>query len=213
MNEHVDSQALRTTVNALLEESTRARRPPPRGAVEDALQRLRALFELDVVFVAEFTEGQRVFRFVERVAGATPVHPGMGGALELSLCQRVVDGRLPGFVHDVSALGPDVDLPPLPIRIGTHLSTPVVMDDGQVFGTLCGFTAVPNPSLHAEDLDTLRECARLVARKLEHARADGLVEPPARWAADPMAIYDSPVWNLRGAWALGDEGRRAWLDS
>lgn len=213
MTQRFDPGELGTAIDALLEGGARTGAAPPAGAVEDMLQALRESLGLDVVFVSEFTDGQRVFRFVDRAAGAAPVLPGSAHPLALSLCQRVVDGRLPGFIADVAALAPDTDLPPLPVRVGTHLSTPIVLDDGRVFGTLCGFSSTPHPARQAEDLDVLRRCARLVARKLEHARASGVCEPPAHWAADPQATYRSNVWRLRGAWALAADGQRAWLDA
>ena len=183
------------------------------GAVEEVLHGLREQLDLDVAFVAEFAEGRRVFRFVDRNPDAPPVQSGTWHDLEASFCLRVVDGRLPEYIPDVGALGPEVDLPPVPFPIGTHLGTPVVLHDGSTYGTLCGFSLDAKPLLSDADLGLLRHCARLVARKIDAARAHGLDDPPpSRIAASP-APYESKVWLLRGAWQLGAETRRAWLDS
>ena len=43
-----------------------------------------------------------------------------------------------------------------PVPIGTYLSTPIVLDDGQVYGTLCCFSFGINPSVTWQDVKTLR---------------------------------------------------------
>ncbi len=141
--------------------------------VTAVLQMLRSELNMDVVFVSEFVDGQRVFRFVE---GTPPDHLGVqvgdAAPLEDSYCQRVVQGRMPEIVHDASAVAESLDLPKTPIRVGAHMSTPVVLADGRVYGTLCCFSNAPNMNLHAEDLKRLRQCAQLVARRVgatEHA--------------------------------------------
>lgn len=182
------------------------------GTVERVLHGLRERLGLDMVFVAEFTEGERVFRFVDRVPAVPPIEPGQSNELEESFCLRVADGRLPEFIADVAALGPDVDLPPVPFPIGTHLSTPVVLKDGSRFGTLCCFSLEPNPRVREDDLALLRQCARLVARKLDLALAAGLRDPPPSRLRAPDAAYASPIWSLGRQWELSADSRNAWLD-
>jgi len=183
------------------------------GAVEEALHALRASLTLDVVFVAEFIEGQRVFRFVDGTPGAPAIEPGTGHDLEATFCQRVVDGRMPEFIPDVSKLGADVDVPPVPIRIGTHISTPVVLQDGSIFGTLCCFSTEPVPRVQQQDMATLKECAKLVALKLDQALAKGIRDPSPTQIRASRAAYASPVWRLRGAWNLNASSQRSWLES
>lgn len=202
-----DHRDLQAAVAQLLAAGT----GPAEGAVEAVLHALRERLALDVVFVAEFTGGRRVFRFVDRAPGALPVQPGASHELELSFCQRVVDGRLPELVPDVAALGPEVDLPPMPVRIGAHLGTPVVLGNGRIFGTLCCFSTAPRPDIDAQDLQALHDCARLVARKLEAAEAQGRIDPPLDSAHESPAVYRSEVWNLHGGWSLNLAAQRAWL--
>ena len=183
------------------------------GAVEEVLHGLRQRLGLDVVFVAEFAEGERVFRFVDRAPHVPPIEPGMSHPLEASFCVRIADGRLPEFIPDVARLGPEVDLPPVPFPIGTHLGTPVLLKDGSRFGTLCCFSLTPNAQVREEDLGVLRHCASLVAHKLGLARAAGLRDPmPSRLQAQ-AASYASPIWNLGRQWELTADSRNAWLDA
>lgn len=141
------------------------------GAVEEVLSRLRERLQLDVIFVCEFIDGRRVFRFVDGITGAPA--PGDEEPLEATYCKRVVDGRLPGLIADAGGFAPIEERPPTAARIGAHLSTPVVLKDGSIYGTLCCYSAEPKAALRERDLLILRQCARLVARKLEITRPDG----------------------------------------
>ena len=113
-----------------------------------------------------FLDGERVFRFVD---GESEIEVKVGDAapLEQSYCQRIVEGRAPELMTDASAVAARYQLPATPIPIGAHLSAPVVLSDGRIFGTVCCFSAHPNPGLQGEDLSRLKGCARLVARKVE----------------------------------------------
>jgi len=160
-------------------------------SVSQVLRLLREQMKMDVVFVSEFVAGRRVFRFVD-AAGAAPIGVGDSSPLEESWCKYVVDGRLPELVHDAAQVPASVGLPATTIRVGAHLSTPIVMGDGHAFGTLCCFSAAPNEALRLRDLMTLRHCAQLVARKLEAVRGrqqqamqDTEIMAPD-WALEPI---------------------------
>ncbi|MET0333356.1 MAG: GAF domain-containing protein [Rhizobacter sp.] len=149
-------------------------------AVPEVLQSLRVKLGMDVVFVSEFVDGERVFRFVDRSGTAPPFATGDSGPLEESYCQRVVDGRMPGLVADAAKLP---GLPTPPFRVGAHLSTPIVMGDGHTYGTLCCFSQAANDQLRQRDLETLRMCAQLVARKLGAAEER---KTTADWTLQPL---------------------------
>lgn len=137
------------------------------GSVEQVLRALREQMNLDVVFVAEIVDGQRVVRFVDSSSAMAPFRAGESCPVEETFCQRIVDGRLPELVHDIAAVSAELALPTAPFRVGAHLSTQIVLQDGRSYGTLCCFSASPNPALNDKDLRTLRQCAVLVARKLD----------------------------------------------
>lgn len=161
-------------------------------SVTEVLRTLRDRLKMDVVFVSEFVDGQRVFRFVE--GENAPMAPGDGNPLEESWCRQVVDGRLPELVHDASAIARDVGLPRTDIPIGAHLSTPIVLPDGSVYGTLCCYSAAPNPALRKRDLDNLRNCAILVARKVNAALKANRAAAEVDWSLEPIS---AERWKLK----------------
>ena len=145
------------------------------SAVTEMLQLLRQRLAMDVVFVSEFVDGQRVFRYVDlpgRTSKNTPLIPlGHSDPLEQTWCQRVVDGRLPQFITDSNKLPDRAKLPAVPFPIGSYLSAPILLNNGQVYGTLCCLSFSPNEHIQERDLKNLQSVATLVARKIEKSRA------------------------------------------
>lgn len=142
-------------------DSADAELPP---AVPEVLQLIRAKLNMDVAFVSEFTGGQRAFRAVDSAPGFTPrLEAGMSGPLEESWCQRVVEGRLPEAMRDAAPYVASGQAPDPGFPIGTHLSTPVRLADGSVYGTLCCFSRGVRAKA---DADLLRRTADLLAARL-----------------------------------------------
>ena len=184
---------LTVVISELLVATAESSDPLLDDTVSEMLHAMRVRMQMDVVFVSEFIDGRRMFRHVDAAEGAPDIQPGGSSPAEESVCQRVVEGRVPELVRHLSAMPPE-QLPELPFAIGAHLSTPIVLEDKSVYGTLCCFSAAPRPDLVQADLDKLRVCATLVARKIQLSRAKGLQEPPPDWQLEPMATYESPVW-------------------
>jgi GAF domain-containing protein len=138
-------------------------------ALTRLLHKVREALHMDVVFVSEFTHGRRVFRHVDAAPGE-PDHVTVGGSdpLEESFCLRVVDGRLPRAIRNARANPKAAHLPATQqIGIGAHLSVPVVLRDGRVYGTLCCFSHRSQPGLGDREVEALQSVARLVAVTIE----------------------------------------------
>lgn len=154
-------------------------------AITDVLKTLRDRMKMDVVFCSEFVDGRRVFRQVATSGARPSVSVGGSDELEQSWCQRVVDGRLPRYMADARA-NPVANalMPALPFSIGTYISTPIVLKNGEVYGTLCSFSFSPQDNPNPEDLKTLEMTAKLTAMRL-----DGRNVMPAP--------QDIPAWELK----------------
>lgn len=139
-------------------------------AVPEVLRLLRDKMKMDVVFVSEFTDGQRVFRHVAQDPHNPLLTEDTGGPLEESWCQRVVDGRLPEFIPDTQPLFAAGKLSVPPIPIGTHMSTPIILENGDVYGTLCCFSHQVNGGVNEDDMRKLRYSAQLTAQKIDRTR-------------------------------------------
>jgi GAF domain-containing protein len=147
--------------------------------VPEVLRLLRDRMNMDVVFVSEFTNGRRVFRQVESKPGKAVIQAGDSDPLEDSWCQHVVDGRLPEYIADTAQHPHAAELArQTEIPIGTHISTPVVLRNGEVYGTLCAFSFTPHEHPNPEDLRKLQYVAKLTAQKLEQQRREEQNRPP-----------------------------------
>ena len=184
---------LSVTISELLVATADSSDPLLDDSVTELLHAMRVRMAMDVVFVSEFIDGRRMFRHVDAAPGAPQIEAGSSNPAEESVWQRVVQGRVPELVHHLSE-HPKDDMPELPFRIGAHLSTPIVLKDKRVYGTLCCFSAAPRPDLVQGDLDKLRLCATLVARKVDLGVARGVRESGPDWALEPQGRYESPLW-------------------
>lgn len=140
--------------------------------LRDLLHNLRVLLDMDIAFVAEFVDNRKIYREIDLADGSkTNVQPGASAPLETTLCQRVVDGRLPRIARDARLMPEMADLAAATaLDIGSYLSTPVVMRDGTVYGTLCCISHQPRSALGTRQLDSLRYVAAIVAAELEKRR-------------------------------------------
>jgi diguanylate cyclase (GGDEF)-like protein/PAS domain S-box-containing protein len=137
--------------------------------LNDAVAVIRTHLGMDVAFISEFTGGYRMFRHVDAADPNPPLHVDQGDPLADSYCQRVVDGRLPELILDAFDYPAAMELPAtrlLPVR--GHLSVPITLPDGRVYGTLCCFSYTPDTTLNARDLNLMRVFADLAARHIEY---------------------------------------------
>jgi hypothetical protein len=133
------------------------------------LELIREQLKLDVMFVSEFADGRRVFRHVATAPDKAIIRPGDSHAMEDSICVQVIDGRVPKMVRDLRVLRTRQSLPDVTRPIGAHISVPVRMPDGSIFGTLCGFAIERSVDLSERDLRRMEVAAQATARLLAQA--------------------------------------------
>lgn len=144
--------------------------PTPEDDIPNILHAVRTHLGMQVGFVSRFHCGQRYFLHVSADHNA-PIQEGMGDPLEESYCQRIVDGRLPQLMTDArlhpesAAMAVTHELP-----VGAHLSVPLVLQDGEIYGTFCCFSHHAEPNLNNRDLQVLRAFAELARDRIEHQR-------------------------------------------
>lgn len=137
------------------------------------LQQVRERARMDVVFVSQFLDGQRVIRHVaaDPRDGRAPTE-GDADPLEATYCQRIVERRLADGLPDALA-DPEAARLALTGRLDVraHVAAPVVTGNGRVYGTVCAYAHQPRANVD-EALAVVRTVARVLARALEQADAD-----------------------------------------
>jgi EAL domain-containing protein (putative c-di-GMP-specific phosphodiesterase class I) len=181
------------------------------GGIETILQAVRTHLGMDVAFVAEFRARDRVFRHVD-AQGATPVKSGDAVPLERGYCQRVVDGRLPQLIVDAQNLPEAAALPETQaIPIGSHLSVPIQLRDGRVYGTFCCFSFLADLSLTNRDLQMMKAFADVLADQIERDRRQAQEQTEQRKRiieameqGQPTIVYQ-PIYDLNTQGLVGVE--------
>jgi GAF domain-containing protein len=141
---------------------------PLDDSITAVLRLVREHLAMDVVFVAHYAGDLNVFTYADSgTAGVEIV--GVSQAQTESFCQRVLDGRLPRVMPDVLELRQIYDAPAAPVPIGAYMATPVHLQDGSLYGTLCCFSFEPSPDLNERHYRRLKIAAQLTARLIEAA--------------------------------------------
>lgn len=171
--------------------------------IEKMLQAIRKYLGMDVAFLSEFAEGRRLFRYVDSADPKSPVQVGGSDPLEESYCQRVVDGRLPQLMQDASEFAAARELPVTrELPVGAHLSVPIKLKDGQVFGTFCCFSYEPDRSLNRRDLSMMKVfadfAADLVEEDLETYKENSAARERinAVLSGDVLSMFYQPIYRL-----------------
>ena len=154
--------------------------------VDRMLNAVRIHLGMDVAFVSEFRAHERVFTNVD-AADRTPIRAGDVAPLSEGYCQRVVEGSLPELINDAHALPAAAALPETSaIPIGAHVSVPIHLSDGSIYGTFCCFSFLPDMSLTDRDLQIMKAFAELLA-----AQIDQDVMSHRRWNEQYSRIWDA----------------------
>lgn len=184
------------------------------------LAAIRRQFEMDVAFISEFRQGDRIFRFVDTEDQSCPVEVDGSDPLESTFCARIVDGTLPELIHDAAQhpVAREI-LATAGVPVGAHLSVPIRFADGRIYGTLCCFRYTPDRSLGPESVRMLRALASFVAIVLEDAEAtrgeSAAVQARTRDLIDAggVDVVYQPIFDLRSERAIGVEALARFPDA
>ena len=140
------------------------------GGVQTLLHAVSAHLGMDVAFVSELIGRDRYFRNVDAKPSARPSPLAVGDSMPLSdgYCLRVVQGTLPELIPDTADVPAAMALPDTTqLPIGAHLSVPIRLSDGHVYGTFCCFSYRADRTLTERDLGFMRAFAEVTAYQIE----------------------------------------------
>lgn len=180
--------------------------------IQSLLRQARRNLGLDVAFVSELNEYERVFRYVDTDSALSPVKVGGSDPADESYCRYVVDGKLPELLSDPSQhpvtaqMAATWELP-----VGTHVSIPIVLSDGTAYGTLCCFSFTLVDSVAESHVAALRIIAGIVADSLDALEADRREREQRRRRLEALVQDDElltvyqPIVRLDGGELVGVE--------
>src|SRR5262245_20882665 len=181
------------------------------AGISHVLRIIRRQLGMDVAFVSRFRGYDRVFEHVD-ADGDAPIQVGQAIPLHEGYCLKVVRGELPQLIPDTSAVPAAMAIPATQaIPIGSHLSVPIQLEHGEVYGTLCCFSHRSNFDLGDRDLGMLRAFAEVIAHRVDEDLAvsrDKARATEAIWAViasgAPRIVYQ-PIYELGAQTLVGVE--------
>src|SRR5215210_295801 len=145
-----------------------AERLPSGGILERAAATAREMRDMDMAFISETRAGTQDYVCVAGDAGSFGIGPGGSIPLTGSYCRLMLEGRLDNVVRDTSREPLVAQLPATAdARIGAYIGVPIVLSDGETYGTFCCLNHEPVPELRDRDVRFLKVLAQLVADQLE----------------------------------------------
>lgn len=181
-------------------------------AIQCLLRQVRRNLGLEIAFVSQLRDGERVFRYVDTDLVASPVKAGEAGPAEDSYCRYVVDGDIPQLLYDpgrhpvTAQMSATWELP-----VGTHVSVPITLSDGTVYGTLCCFSLELVGQVTESHVAALRVVAGVFGDYLEAIEADRREEEQQRRDLEALVHGDEfltvyqPIVHLDSGESIGVE--------
>lgn len=166
------------------------------------LRVLREIYDMDVAFISRLSQGMRSFDEVDQAHdfSVKGIEKGAAEPIESSYCLRVLRKEIPNLIPD-ARLEPGVQdlIATFSIPVGAHISVPIKLADGMVFGMLCAFSRRSDYSLSHRDLAMFELCADLLARDISAAPDAGAgMEAPLTSAISEGRFYSvlQPICDL-----------------
>jgi EAL domain-containing protein (putative c-di-GMP-specific phosphodiesterase class I) len=181
-------------------------------AIDRLLGTARRHLGLEMAFVSRYVEdGQRELTHISSDL-ALPMGPGFREPREDSYCWHILHGRLPELIQDpadfplTQSLAITAFLP-----VGCHVSTPLRLSDGTVWGSFGAIGRTPDRSLTSRDVAILRSFAGLASERIESALEAGIVREQARVRVEAMldghavTMFQQPIHALDTGKPVGVE--------
>ena len=131
------------------------------------LRAIRNHLGMDVAFASRATASEIVIEHADMVENG-PFKVGDAFPIEDGYCKRIIDGRIPHLITDTSKVEEVAELEcTRSIPVGAHMSVPLRLRDGRVYGTFCCFSFNPDRSLNQRDLQMLGAFAELAAGQID----------------------------------------------
>ncbi|MFI7587720.1 EAL domain-containing protein [Spongisporangium articulatum] len=174
--------------------------------VAELLRTARRALGLSLAFLSRLDEQHQHIQVME---SALPVfRDGHVAPRETSLCQYILDEKLPPVIPDLRAHPEVMSLPgPRWAHLRSYVSVPVTLSDGTLWGTFCAAGLKPHKKLAEKDralLEVLAHAASIVIERdvVETARLQEI-----RSRLEPLIAAGGPVVVLQPIVDLAD-GRR-----
>lgn len=188
---------------ACLDDGTVAAERSDVSLIDRVLQSVRQHLGMEVAYVSEFVGNESVYRAVDAPGLEALIKPGDSRSLDDVYCRHILAGRLPELIPDTAAIPLAAAMPiTQAVPIGAHVSVPLALSDGSVYGMFCCLSPSANRSLNARDLQVMRAFADIAARQIDqdrqvrHAREARYARIARIIDNRAFDIHVQPIWDF-----------------
>jgi len=138
-----------------------------RTQIDAILDAVRQHLGMEIAFTSRFEGDQRIFTHI-RTDIPVPSQPGDSEPLDGTMCHHILAGRLPELIRNAADFPLAQTLPIARLLpIGAHLTVPLRLKDGSLYGTFCCLSRDSDYTLTDRDLSTVRAFADLATEQIE----------------------------------------------
>ncbi|MGO1297405.1 MAG: sensor domain-containing phosphodiesterase [Vibrio sp.] len=170
--------------------------------INTILSIIRKHFNMEIAFIAEFADGQRIFRFID-ANNISPMDVGDADPLEETYCKRIADDSLSNIIHNTSENTITKALPITDkLSIGSYMGVPIVLSTGETFGTFCCYKKSSDYTLNKRDLSFLNAisdiASSLIEQNITFENECREIEERVQSVLNPekIDIHYQPIYNL-----------------
>lgn len=182
------------------------------GTIKHALKVIRTHLGMEVAYVSEIVGDRSVFREVDAPGQEQRIKAGDTHSLDDVYCRHILEGRLPQLIPDTADQPIAMAMPiTKALPIGSHMSVPIRLPDGQVYGMFCCLSFDADRSLNERDMQMMRAFADLAAFEINRdlIANNAIREKTDRVQSmiddDRFSIVYQPIWNLETGNPVGVE--------
>ena len=151
---------------------------PGDDVVGRALQAVRSHLGMKVAYVSEFVGERSVYRHVDAPGCEALIKPGDSRSLDDVYCRKILEGSIPEVMPDTALVAEAASMPiTAAVPIGSHMSVPIRLPDGRVYGMFCCLSFEADRTLNGRDLQMMKAFADITAFEISRkVEADARLE-------------------------------------
>ena len=178
----------------------------------DLLALVRKHLDMDVAFISEFINDERVFKVVDNPSENQIVKVGNADPINETYCQKITDDKLSPIITNTNANPITMAMPVTEkLGIGAYIGVPINLSNGKLYGTFCCYKSHHDESLNDRDLSFLNLISEIATGLIEKNLSKSISRNHAKSAIEQIisdndiSIYFQPIFSLKNNKVAGFE--------
>nr|MDC2855325.1 GAF domain-containing protein [Ningiella sp. W23] len=191
-------------------------------SIEAKLANLLALvrkhLDMDVAFISEFINDERVFKVVDNPSENQIVKVGNSDPIKETYCQKITDEKLNPIITNTEANSITKAMPVTKkLGIGSYIGVPINLSNGKLYGTFCCYKSHHDESLNERDLSFLNLISEIatglieinLSKRVSRNHTKSVIQQII--TDNDINIYYQPIYSLRHNKVVGFESLARFL--